>query len=176
MTSVRGEMDGHPLLSVLMPVYNEARTLRQVVEAVQAVPLDKEIILVDDGSCDGSSALIDALAVAPHVERVQFDALVVGLEPDRHLPAVGERTRAVHARGETASAFPGSFFCHALMIEASADGLVSLSTFNVACTWPEPGMHLDSHSSQLTFAFNSTGPAATSGPILSGTRSTASSS
>lgn len=48
------------------------------------------------------AAVIDALAVAPHVERVQLDALVIGLERDRHLPAFGERTRAVHARGEAA--------------------------------------------------------------------------
>jgi len=41
---VPGAMDGRPLLSVLMHVYTEARTLRHVVDAVQAVPLDKEII------------------------------------------------------------------------------------------------------------------------------------
>ena len=34
MTSVPGAMDGRPLLSVLMPVYNEARTLRQFVYQV----------------------------------------------------------------------------------------------------------------------------------------------
>jgi glycosyltransferase involved in cell wall biosynthesis len=43
-----------PLLSVLIPVYNEMATLAKVVERVQRVPIDKEILLVDDGSRDGS--------------------------------------------------------------------------------------------------------------------------
>jgi glycosyltransferase involved in cell wall biosynthesis len=47
-----------PTLSVLIPVYNEKNTLRELVEAVQAVPLKKEIILVDDGSTDGTRELI----------------------------------------------------------------------------------------------------------------------
>ncbi len=62
MTSAEPGDGTGPLLSVLMPVYNEERTLRRVVEAVCAVDIDKEIILVDDGSRDGSGALIDALA------------------------------------------------------------------------------------------------------------------
>jgi dolichol-phosphate mannosyltransferase len=45
-------------LSVVMPVHNEVDTLMTVVERVQAVPLEKEIILVDDASTDGSSEII----------------------------------------------------------------------------------------------------------------------
>ena len=41
-------------LSVVIPVYNEARTIREVVERVRAVGIDKEILLVDDGSTDGT--------------------------------------------------------------------------------------------------------------------------
>ena len=41
-------------LSVLMPVYNEARTIRNIVERVRGVNLKKEIIIVDDGSSDGT--------------------------------------------------------------------------------------------------------------------------
>jgi len=41
-------------LSVVMPVYNERATLRQVVDRVLAVPLGSELICVDDGSSDGS--------------------------------------------------------------------------------------------------------------------------
>src|ERR1017187_6080147 len=41
-------------LSVVMPVYNERATLRQVVDRVLAVPLEIELICVDDGSSDGS--------------------------------------------------------------------------------------------------------------------------
>lgn len=46
-------------LSVVIPVYNESKTLRDIVEAVRAVPLEKQIILVDDCSADGSSTIID---------------------------------------------------------------------------------------------------------------------
>src|SRR5437588_7958545 len=41
-------------LSVLMPVYNEARTIRNIIERVREVNLKKEIIIVDDGSRDGT--------------------------------------------------------------------------------------------------------------------------
>src|SRR5579864_5797639 len=53
-----------PLLSVLMPVYNEARTLRTIVRRVLASPvqLPMELICVDDGSRDGSPEILDALA------------------------------------------------------------------------------------------------------------------
>ena len=42
------------LLSVVIPVYNEERTLRECVSRVRAVPLPKEIIIVDDASTDGT--------------------------------------------------------------------------------------------------------------------------
>ncbi|HLY64200.1 MAG TPA: glycosyltransferase, partial [Chloroflexota bacterium] len=40
-------------LSVVMPVYNEKATIRQIIDKVLAVQLDKELIVVDDGSTDG---------------------------------------------------------------------------------------------------------------------------
>jgi glycosyltransferase involved in cell wall biosynthesis len=45
-------------LSVVMPVYNERSTLRQVVERVLAVSLEIELICVDDGSTDGSREIL----------------------------------------------------------------------------------------------------------------------
>jgi len=41
-------------LSVIMPVYNERENLPIIVERVRQVPIDKELIIVDDGSTDGS--------------------------------------------------------------------------------------------------------------------------
>lgn len=49
-------------LSVLIPVYNEAETIASVVQKVQAVPIEKEIVLVNDASRDGSAEIMDRLA------------------------------------------------------------------------------------------------------------------
>jgi glycosyltransferase involved in cell wall biosynthesis len=48
-------------LSVVIPVYNECATLRYVVERVLAVPLELEVICVDDGSRDGSQQILAEL-------------------------------------------------------------------------------------------------------------------
>jgi glycosyltransferase involved in cell wall biosynthesis len=48
-------------LSVVMPVYNERATLREVVKKVLAVPLEIELITIDDGSRDGSRDILTAL-------------------------------------------------------------------------------------------------------------------
>ena len=45
-------------LSVLMPVYNEARTIDQILRLVSEVPIDKEIVVVDDGSVDGTREIL----------------------------------------------------------------------------------------------------------------------
>ena len=50
-----------PLLSVVMPVYNERTTIDEIVRRVLAVPLRVELIVVDDGSKDGTSEVLDAL-------------------------------------------------------------------------------------------------------------------
>ena len=54
-------------LSVVIPVYNEEATIEQIVARVQAVDLAKEIILVDDGSTDGTNGKLAALAEADNV-------------------------------------------------------------------------------------------------------------
>ena len=48
-------------VSVIMPVYNERSTLRVVVERVLAVPVEIELICVDDGSRDGSREILTEL-------------------------------------------------------------------------------------------------------------------
>jgi glycosyltransferase involved in cell wall biosynthesis len=50
--------DGTLLLSVVIPVYNEHATLVRILEAVRAVPIHKEVLLVDDGSTDGTRDLL----------------------------------------------------------------------------------------------------------------------
>jgi glycosyltransferase involved in cell wall biosynthesis len=51
----------NPLLSVVMPVYNERQTIGEIVRRVTAVPLRVELIVVDDGSTDGTRDLLPAL-------------------------------------------------------------------------------------------------------------------
>jgi glycosyltransferase involved in cell wall biosynthesis len=48
-------------LSVIIPVYNEAATIAQLVARVRAVPIDLEIVAVDDASSDGSSEILKRL-------------------------------------------------------------------------------------------------------------------
>jgi glycosyltransferase involved in cell wall biosynthesis len=46
-------------VSFLVPAYNEAATIGGVLEAVWALDLDKQIIVVDDGSTDGTGDIVD---------------------------------------------------------------------------------------------------------------------
>ena len=48
-------------LSVIIPVYNESRTIAEVIRRVREVDLDKEIIVVDDGSRDGTVEVLRQL-------------------------------------------------------------------------------------------------------------------
>jgi glycosyltransferase involved in cell wall biosynthesis len=50
-----------PLLSVVVPVYNEKETIEEILTRVAAVPVRKEIIVVDDCSIDGTRAMLGAL-------------------------------------------------------------------------------------------------------------------
>jgi glycosyltransferase involved in cell wall biosynthesis len=50
-----------PKLSVIVPVYNEEKTLADIVAALHAVPLPMEIIAVNDASTDRSAAVLDEL-------------------------------------------------------------------------------------------------------------------
>ena len=49
-------------LSVLIPVYNERDTIEEILSSVLAVDLDLEIVVVDDCSTDGTSAILDRWA------------------------------------------------------------------------------------------------------------------
>jgi glycosyltransferase involved in cell wall biosynthesis len=48
-------------LSVVVPVYNERPTLKRVIERVMAVPIEMEVLCVDDGSTDGSREILAEL-------------------------------------------------------------------------------------------------------------------
>jgi len=44
-------------LSIVIPVYNEERHVLDVLRRVAAVPVDKELVIVNDASRDGTSAI-----------------------------------------------------------------------------------------------------------------------
>ncbi len=49
------------ILSVIMPVYNEADTVWEAVRRVQGMDVVKEVIVIDDGSTDGSREILNSL-------------------------------------------------------------------------------------------------------------------
>lgn len=54
------------LLSVVVPIYNEVNTIRKIVSTIREVPIPTEIILVDDGSTDGSRAVLESFQGDAH--------------------------------------------------------------------------------------------------------------
>ena len=48
-----------PLLSVVMPAYNEVATIGEILRRVAENPLDKEVVVVDDGSTDGTAEEVE---------------------------------------------------------------------------------------------------------------------
>jgi glycosyltransferase involved in cell wall biosynthesis len=59
-------------LSIVIPCFNEARTIREIVDRVRAAPVDeKEIIVVDDCSHDGTRELLRA-GIAPLVDKIIY--------------------------------------------------------------------------------------------------------
>jgi len=48
-------------LSVIIPVYNEAESIQEILKRVQAVNLAREIVVVDDGSKDGTRDVLQKL-------------------------------------------------------------------------------------------------------------------
>ena len=66
MSEVRGT-GGAPLsvtVSIIIPVYNERAYIEEILLRVQAVPLEKEVLVIDDGSTDGTRELLRDLEKA----------------------------------------------------------------------------------------------------------------
>jgi len=65
-------------LSIVIPCYNEAKTIRRIVDAVRAAPVaDKEIIVVDDCSSDGTRDILKA-EIEPLVTRIIYHGVNQG--------------------------------------------------------------------------------------------------
>lgn len=48
-------------LSIIMPIYNEERTLREIIEQVKKIDIEKELIIVDDGSSDTTKEILSTI-------------------------------------------------------------------------------------------------------------------
>ena len=86
--------------SVLIPVFNEARTLEEVVRRVRAVPLAKEILLVDDGSSDGSRQILKRLEEESAHASDPLNQLKIFLHPVNQGKGAALKTALSHATGD----------------------------------------------------------------------------
>lgn len=88
------------ILSVLIPIYNEERTLEEIVRRVRAVPFAKEIILVDDGSNDRSREILKRLEEASERDGDPLNKLKTFLHPVNHGKGAALKTALSHATGD----------------------------------------------------------------------------
>lgn len=82
-----------PLISVIIPIYNEERLIREVLRRVRALPFRKQLILVNDASADGTRAILE------REEAPQADTLVLHHERNQGKGAA-IRTGLKSAQGE----------------------------------------------------------------------------
>jgi glycosyltransferase involved in cell wall biosynthesis len=81
-------------LSILIPVYNERDTIELVLKKVEAVPYEKEIIVVDDASTDGTREILQRLA-EDHCGQVHLV-----LHPQNRGKGAAIRTAIKHVTGD----------------------------------------------------------------------------
>lgn len=67
------EMTSEKILSVVVPVFNEKGTILQIIEKVLRLDIVKEVIVVDDGSTDGTKELLQTAALDARVRTYFHD-------------------------------------------------------------------------------------------------------
>jgi glycosyltransferase involved in cell wall biosynthesis len=87
-------------LSVLIPVYNEERTLEEVVRRVRSIELAKEIIMVDDGSKDRSREILTQLQQQNERAPDPLNEIRVFLQPSNQGKGAAIKVALDHARGD----------------------------------------------------------------------------
>jgi glycosyltransferase involved in cell wall biosynthesis len=78
-------------LSIVIPVYNERETIRDIIEVVSATPFHKEMIVVDDGSTDGTRDVLSG---------IEQDGLKVFMHDKNQGKGAALQTGFSHATGD----------------------------------------------------------------------------
>ncbi|MBZ9577951.1 glycosyltransferase family 2 protein [Patescibacteria group bacterium] len=80
------------MVSIIIPAYNEKNSIKKVINETAELPIDKEIIVIDDGSVDGTDEIIKNKKVPSFVKKIYF----------KKNKGKGAAIRAAisHARGE----------------------------------------------------------------------------
>lgn len=87
-------------LSVLIPVFNEVNTLEEAIRRVRSVRLPKEIIVIDDGSTDGSRELLRRLGTETKPEDNPLNELKVLFQPTNQGKGAAIRSAQSHVTGD----------------------------------------------------------------------------
>ena len=80
------------LISVIIPAFNEEQTIEQVVKAVSSLPIEKQLIVVNDGSTDGTYKVVEEL-------RATYELTVVHCQENRG-KGFAIRSGLPHVKGE----------------------------------------------------------------------------
>ena len=87
-------------LSVLMPIYNEERTLEEVVRRVRYMEIPKEIILVDDGSKDRSREILTQMRQQSERAPDPLNEIRIFLQPNNQGKGAAIKVALDQARGD----------------------------------------------------------------------------
>jgi glycosyltransferase involved in cell wall biosynthesis len=87
-------------LSVVMPVYNEANTIEEAVRRVRDVRIAKEIIIVDDGSTDGTREILKSLTENTKSPADPLNEVIVFFQPENQGKGAAIKAGLAQGKGD----------------------------------------------------------------------------
>ena len=87
-------------LSVVMPVYNEAKTIEEAVRRVRKVPISKEVIIVDDGSTDGTQDILKRVAEDSTTPADSQNEIAVFFQPENQGKGAAIKAGLARVKGD----------------------------------------------------------------------------